>query len=296
MITDERQITEHFSSKEFICPYSGDIKIDKSLVEKMEHIFKKLNASKCIISSGYRSPSYDRQVGGFLGRHSEGLAADCVFYDKEGKIIPSKIVVCVSWDLHELNGIAKIDNNYVHLDNRENSTYYGDETKGVSSYWTNPYTYFNVTKADVIKYTNEIESDKVNVYYRVRTINHGWLPEVKNLEDYAGLNNSPITSVAIKVDRGSIKYRVHLKNNTWLPYVTGYDINDLKNGFAGDNINKIDLIEVYYFTPDNIRPYKKAKYKVNDYSYQYDNEKTNNQDGYAGVVGVDVVKFSIVIE
>ncbi len=26
----------------------------------------------------------------------------------------------------------------------------------------------------------------VNVYYRVRTINHRWLPEVKNLDDYAG--------------------------------------------------------------------------------------------------------------
>ena len=39
-----------------------------------------------------------------------------------------------------------------------------------------------------------------------------------------------------------------------------------------------------------------AKYKVNDYPYQYDNETTNGQDGYAGVFGVDVTKFQITIE
>ena len=29
-------------------------------------------------------------------------------------------------------------------------------------------------------------SNEVNVYYRVKTQKHGWLPEVKNLDDYAG--------------------------------------------------------------------------------------------------------------
>ena len=136
----------------------------------------------------------------------------------------------------------------------------------------------------------------VNVYYKVKTQAHGWLPEVKNLEDYAGWENSPITGVAIKVDKGSIKYRVHLKGKGWLSYVTGYNTNDIKNGYAGTGKDIIDAIEVYYYTPDNIRPYKKAKYKVNNYPYQYDNEKNNEQDGYAGVFGVNVTKFQIVIE
>ena len=144
--------------------------------------------------------------------------------------------------------------------------------------------------------TTEVSNKKVNVYYRVKTKKHGWLPEVKNLEDYAGWENSPITGVAIRVDKGSIKYRVHIKGKGWLPYVTGYNINDIINGFGGDGKNVIDAIEVYYYTPDNIRPYKRAKYKVNDYPYQYDNEKTNGQDGYAGKFGVDVTKFQICIE
>ena len=135
----------------------------------------------------------------------------------------------------------------------------------------------------------------VNVYYRVKTQKHGWLSEVKNIENYAGWENSPITGVAIKVDKGSVKYRVHIKGGQWLPYVTGYDINNSMNGWAGNNL-AIDLIEVYYNTPGNIRPYKKAKYKVNNYDWQYDNEKTKGQDGYAGAKGVTATKFQIVIE
>lgn len=143
--------------------------------------------------------------------------------------------------------------------------------------------------------SNAVKNDKVNVFYRVKTQKHGWLSEVKNLENYAGWENSPITGVAIKVDKGSVKYRVHVKGGQWLPYVTGYNINNSMNGWAGNNL-AIDLIEVYYNTPGNIRPYKKAKYKINNYDWQYDNETKNGQEGYAGAKNVTATKFQIVIE
>jgi N-acetylmuramoyl-L-alanine amidase len=143
--------------------------------------------------------------------------------------------------------------------------------------------------------TPAVSNKSVNVFYKVKTQKHGWLSEVKNLEDYAGWENSPITGVAIKVDKGSVKYRVHVKGGQWLPYVTGYNINNSMNGWAGNNL-AIDLIEVYYNTPGNIRPYKKAKYKVNNYDWQYDNETKNGQDGYAGAKNVAATKFQIVIE
>lgn len=153
---------------------------------------------------------------------------------------------------------------------------------------------------DDFKPTDETGGDlppqKVDVWYKVKTINYGWLPEVKNLEDYAGYKNDPIVALAIKVSIGSIKYRVHLKNKGWLPYVTGYDIYDYNNGYAGTGNDIIDLVECYYYTPNDIRPYKRAKYKVNNYNWQYDNEKSNNQDGYAGELGVNATKFQIVIE
>ena len=155
--------------------------------------------------------------------------------------------------------------------------------------------FINMIKAK-IEDKPEPSSNVVNCYYKVRTQKHQWLPEVKNLDDYAGYENSPITGLAIKVDKGSIRYRVHLKGKGWLPFVTGYDINDFNNGFAGDIVNIIDCVECYYYTPNNIRPFKKAKYKVNNYPYQYDNEKNKGQDGYAGVYGVTATKFQIIIE
>lgn len=135
----------------------------------------------------------------------------------------------------------------------------------------------------------------VNVFYRVKTLNYGWLPEVKNLTDYAGWQDSPITDVAMKVDKGSIKYRVHVKGGNWLPWVTGCNIKDAINGYAG-NGKPIDAIQIYYSTPNNIRPYKKAKYKVNNFSWQYDDETKNGQDGYAGLFGKNITKLQIEIE
>lgn len=140
----------------------------------------------------------------------------------------------------------------------------------------------------------------VDAYYRAKTAKRGWLPEVKNLEDYAGWEDSPITDIAIKVSQGSVKYRVHIKGGSWLPYVTGYDTNEPKNGYAG-NGKPIDAVEVYYYTPNSIRPYKKAKYRVapvggSYYPWQYDNEKTNGQDGYAGSFGNAIVKLQLTIE
>lgn len=273
MITTKKQVTTHFHSSEFKCPHCGAIKIDENLINKLERLFKKLNASKCIISSGYRCRTYDINENGFAGRHSEGLAADCLFYDKAGKIIPSKIVICVAYDMKELNGIAKINNNYTHLDNRQGSTYRGDETRGNSSYWTNPYSYFGVSSADVAKYTGTTTSTinyqshgrnkywygnvkkgsseyagvfgvpmdglKIdNLRYRVR-VNGRWLPEVVGRKDYAGIIGTNITDVAIQ----NATYRVHILGGNWLGWVTGYNINDSKNGYAG-NGKVIDCIQI----------------------------------------------------
>lgn len=155
----------------------------------------------------------------------------------------------------------------------------------------NPYPYLTHSLPSTTTPSNQT----VNVYYRVKTKKHGWLPEVKNLDDYAGYQNSPVTSVAIKVSQGTIKYRVHNKGGKWLPYVTGYNINEFTNGYAGNN-NIIDAIEIYYYTPNNIRPYKKARYKVNGYPYQYDNERKNGMDGYAGVIGVPITTLQIKVD
>ena len=272
------QITTHFNSSEFKCPHCGVIRISKELIDKLEILFAKVHASKCIISSGYRCPYYDKQQNGFAGRHSEGLAVDCCYYDKSGKIIPSKIICCVAYELG-FTGIAYIDKNYTHLDIRTNGTYYGDESRGNGSYWTNPYDYFHISVSEVEKYTETEYEDNGKLYqshglkrkwypnvafdeddyagvfgvtldglyvdkfrYRAR-VNGKWLPEVAGRSDYAGILGRAITDVAIQ---GNVKYRVHVKNKKrWLPWVDGknYNINDYYNGYAG-NGSIIDAIEI----------------------------------------------------
>ena len=86
----------------------------------------------------------------------------------------------------------------------------------------------------------------------------------------------------------------------WLPWVSGYNLKDTVNGYAG-NGQVIDAIEVYYYTPDGIKPVKKAKYRVAPcgrgyYPWQYDNETKKGQDGYAGLFGQVFDRFQIVIE
>lgn len=200
-------------------------------------------------------------------------------------------------------------------------TLYGVKKSSVKkSYASGPWTHWY--KCPGIEYSGKIEkpeqgdktetdekpvtsnppqtSTAVDVTYRVRGKKGTWYPEVKNLEKYAGAVGDAITDVAIKVSQGKVKYRVHVKDGEWLPYVTGYNINDSKNGYAGAK-KPIDAIEVYCYTPDNIRPYKKAKYRVsplkgNYWLWQYDNEKDDSQDGYAGKFGQQIDRLQIVIE
>ena len=270
------QISPHFNSSEFKCPHCKEVLISTELVNKLEELFDRVHASKCIISSGYRCPYYDKQQHGFAGKHSEGLAVDCCYYDKDGYVIPSKVICCVAFDLG-FTGVAYIDKNYTHLDIRKNGTYYGDETRGNSSYWTNPYEYFHVSREEVEKYTGKIYSDNlyqshglrrkwypnvkfndgdyagvfgvtmdaiyIDEYKYCARVNGKWLPEVIGRSDYAGILGYAITDIAIS---GNVKYRVHVKNGKrWLPWVDGknYNLNDFYNGYAG-NGSVIDAIEI----------------------------------------------------
>lgn len=135
--------------------------------------------------------------------------------------------------------------------------------------------------------------------YAVRAGNKIY-PAVTNLNDYAGVPGVAITDVAIKVNKGSVKYRVHIKDGNWLPHVTGYNWNDHNNGYAGNGM-VIDAIEVYYTTPADIVKkygYQKAQYRVSPsggdyYTWQFDNETINNQDGYAGCFGIAIDRFQL---
>ena len=270
-IEHTKRLLSQISKKPF-CVYI-DMEDDSTIyLQKLMLTNFALEFCKQITQAGYKAGVYANEnwFKNYLNCStiaSYGYSIWCAKYSSYKPVISSNYDIWQYSSDGHINGIStKVDMNYMYHDIRD------------------------------IKPYNPIYNDtNVNVYYRVKTQKHGWLPEVKNLNDYAGWENSPITDVAIRVDKGSIKYRVSPKNKDFLPYVTEYNIEDSKRGYAG-NGTPIDRIEVYYYTPDNIRPYKKAKYRVNNYSWQYDNEKTKGQDGYAGVRGVIATKFQIIIE
>lgn len=266
-----KRLLSQISKKPF-CVYI-DMEDDSTIyLQKLMLTNFALEFCKQITKAGYKAGVYANEnwFKNYLNCStiaSYGYSIWCAKYSNYKPVISSNYDIWQYSADGYINGIStKVDMNYMYRDIRDIKPY-------------NPITIDN----------------KVNVYYRVKTQKHGWLSEVKNLEDYAGYQDSPITDIAIRVDEGIIKYRVSPKNKDFLPYVTGYNIHDPKNGYAG-NGTPIDRVEVYYYTPDNIRPFKKAKYKVNNYSWQYDNEKTKGQDGYAGVRGVVATKFQIIIE
>lgn len=147
------------------------------------------------------------------------------------------------------------------------------------------------------------EDTDVTVTYAVKLEDGTVLPEVQNLEDYAGIKGRRIVGIAARVDRGELKYQVHTVGGGWLPYVTGYDWDDAVNGYAGNGC-VIDALRVYYSTSGDIieeSGYKKAKYRVapverDYYSWQHDDETSGGQDGYAGMFGKPIDRVQIVIE
>lgn len=152
--TDKTQLTEHFNVSEFKCKCGGnhDTKIDSALVNKLEQLRTALNCSKITVNSGYRCSSHDKNVGGSgTGQHVNGMAADIVCYDKNGKKISSKIVSCAAQDIG-FGGIANIDSTYTatHVDTRTLNFWKGDEVvTSAYSVTDNFYKYYGLSKSDV---------------------------------------------------------------------------------------------------------------------------------------------------
>lgn len=142
---------------------------------------------------------------------------------------------------------------------------------------------------------------KVNIMLQGFT--RQWWPEVVNDSDWVGEGDgSPLTYLAVKVDKGTITGRVYTEKNGWLPKLTFGNTNnllDMENGVLGDG-SPIQAVELYYNTPSGYK-YKYVKYCVSDihhntfYPNQIDNETGNGMDGYAGVIGVAVDKLKAVI-
>ena len=136
--------------------YSDNVLIDSDLILILEELIDKLHASKCIISSGYRTPEHDKRVGGNgHGQHTLGLACDCTFYSQNTHIIDTKYIACVCQCMG-VKGIAPINNQTIHIDNRLVGTYKGDERVSKNTVTNDYFKYYNLSMENVLKYLDTI--------------------------------------------------------------------------------------------------------------------------------------------
>lgn len=131
-------------------------------------------------------------------------------------------------------------------------------------------------------------NNPIDVEYQVYA-NGKWLPIVKNLNDYAGLENKAIQGIYMKPSKGHLRYRVKLiGNQDFLPWVI--DRNDYA-GILGRDIDciQIELIELSgYKVRYRVSTINSTKYLdwVTDYN-------TINEDGYAGIFNTKIDKLQI---
>jgi GH25 family lysozyme M1 (1,4-beta-N-acetylmuramidase) len=70
-----------------------------------------------------------------------------------------------------------------------------------------------------------------------------------------------MTAIRIGVDIGRVEYRAHCAGR-WLQKVTGNNWSDFQNGYAGDDQNAIDALQIYYYTDVSKTDYYEAVYAV----------------------------------
>lgn len=150
--TDSTQLSAHFNVREFRCKCGSthDILISSELINKLEQLHAAFHCSKIIVTSGYRCPTHDKNVGGNgSGQHTKGTAADICCYAQDGSIISSKLVCCKAQDIG-FTGIANIDSSYqyTHVDVRTGYPWYGDEVYGTGTVTDDFYSYYGVSKQD----------------------------------------------------------------------------------------------------------------------------------------------------
>ena len=141
-----------------------------------------------------------------------------------------------------------------------------------------------------------VKVEKPTLTYRVYA-DGKWYNEVKGLSNIAGRKKQAISGVAVKVSAGKLCYRVHLLNGDWLPWVSGYDIKDDINGYAGIKGKVIDAIQVEFSgVGDYKATYRARKQGKNKFMpYQHNTEKDSSQDGYAGVFDTKIDGLQITL-
>lgn len=127
-----------------------------------------------------------------------------------------------------------------------------------------------------------------DAYYVVRCANGKTYPQVKNIEDFAGVENIKICDLAVRFTGGGARYRVHVIGGGWLPWVTGYTFM-APDGYAG-NGKPIDAVQIVHTKGKN------AHYRVSYIGSPNFLPWVVNDSDYAGIFGKPIDKIQIYVD
>lgn len=166
---------------------------------------------------------------------------------------------------------------------------YGDDWAGTSSFKrktrylsdANVYSFYRPYWQDEDKSKSTSTGSKasdIDIIYQVHTVDGSWLPEVTNLEDFAGLEGKAIDGIRAHVSKGHIRYRAKLAGSKkYLPWVR--DLDD----YAGIYGRTIDCVQMEIY---GVYGYA-VEYRVSPVSSDYlpfvRGYNVINDDGYAGL-------------
>lgn len=143
------KISEHFRLHEVRCKDKSDIvKYCDDTLAMAEKLRDLTECKSVIVTSGYRTPRYNKKIGGSRkSSHMEGYALDLSF---KGSKYSVKQICCMAQDL-EVHGIGYISKTAIHIDMKPRKFLYrGDERKGYSNNVGGDfYTYFKIEKGSL---------------------------------------------------------------------------------------------------------------------------------------------------
>lgn len=141
-------ISPHFKLSEMACKDGSDkVLYSTELMEKLEDL-RAYGGFTVSINSGYRTPAYNKKIGGASrSQHVLGTAADIVV-KKSGAVVNAKKVCCLCQSLG-FKGIGYISVNATHVDMRASGSYHGDERRGYGGNVSDFYRYFNIGKSEI---------------------------------------------------------------------------------------------------------------------------------------------------
>lgn len=130
----------------------------------------------------------------------------------------------------------------------------------------------------------------IDTFYQVHLVGGSWLPEVKNLTDYAGVKGCAIDGIKAHVSKGHVRYRVKcVGDRNYLPWVR--DLED----YAGLYGKPIDSVQIHFYGLDGYI----VEYRVSPVSSDYlpfvRGYNVINDDGYAGIKGLSIDRLQVVI-